>query len=125
MIDDTQELISDLLSRWHNWRSNQASGGYPTVNAACRLYRCSKQHDDINGALDTDLEHRQMEAVDLCIDRIAQPYNTALQINARNLCTGVSVWQSARLPADRVAAAELLVQARALLLIEFVKAGVA
>ena len=43
--------------------------GYPTTNAACRMYRCSRQHDSENGALDGDIEGQQMEAVDACIDR--------------------------------------------------------
>jgi hypothetical protein len=125
MIDETQQLINDLLSRWHDWKCTAAQLGYPTTNAACRMYRCSRQHDSENGALDGDIEGQQMEAVDACIDRVPQPYNTALQINARNLCTGATVWRSARLPDDRIEAAALLVRAREILLVELQRDGVA
>jgi hypothetical protein len=113
MVDGTEEVINDLLSRWHTWASQFAYVvGFNTCSSAMQQFRASRQYDSENGALDQDVENRVMAAVDACIDRIHQPYRTALWINARNLCTGCAVWRSARLPTDDLERALLVAEAR-------------
>lgn len=126
MKDDSQDLLSDLLSRWHRWIiTNPPALGFPKRNAACSLYRASRQMDDANGALDSDAESAIMEAVDRAIDRLQQPYHTAVCFHARNLATGVTVWRSPRLPENDIELAKLVVASLAKLLLEFERDGVA
>ncbi len=114
LVDDTEEVINDLLSRWHTWASQFVHvAGFNTCASAMQQFRASRQYDSENGALDQDVENRIMAAVDACIDRVEQPFRTALWINARNLVTGAAVWQSARLPADPLARAKVVTEARA------------
>lgn len=125
MIDDTDQILNDLLARWHHWSvTTPPDTGFPAENPTCRLYRVSRQYDSDNGASDTDAETRILNAVDHCIDRIEQPHRTAVQVNARNLATGYAVWRSPRLPAEPIKLAQLLADARAMLLIELRMAGV-
>jgi hypothetical protein len=114
VVDEIEEVVNDLLSRWHHW-ANQFTlvAGYNTVSAGTQQFRASRQYDSENGAIDQDVENRIMAAVDACIDRVQQPYRTALWINARNLRTGRAVWQSARLPTDAMQRALLVTEARA------------
>lgn len=125
MIDDTNALLNDLLARWHSWCVSRSPAiGYPSEAAGCRLYRASRQHDSDNGALDTDAEARTLAIVDFCIDRLDQPYRTAVQFNARNLATGSAVWISPRLPADQVERAAMVVEGRLRLLLLLRREGV-
>jgi hypothetical protein len=114
--DGVEEKLNDLLSRWHHWASQfTVVAGYYTSSAGMLQFRASRQYDSENGALDQEVENKTMAAVDWCIDRVRQPYRTALAINARNLCTGASVWTSARLPTDSMQRALLVAEARSLL----------
>lgn len=124
--DESDELLNDLLRRWHRYAATFGPAiGYPTTNAACRLYRVSRQYDDQNSALDGDLEAQTLRAVGYAIDRLEQPWRTAVHFNARNLATGVVVWQSPRLPVDELERAHLLMHARAKLLILLESDGIA
>lgn len=126
MRNDQEELVSDLLRRWHiRAVSTPPTTGYYTSNPACKLYRVSRQHDDMNGALDTDQDGQILEAVGYAIDQMEQPYKTAVEFNARNLATGAAVWRSPRLPTDDLERAQLVVVARGKLLVLLRSAGVA
>jgi hypothetical protein len=109
--------LNDLLSRWHTWGCDERTAiGFPSVSPFAKQYRASRQYDDANGALDQDVENVIMAGVDACVWAIPQPYRIALHINARNLCTGVAVWRSPRLPEDPLACAFLVSDARDMLL---------
>lgn len=126
MRDETDELLNDLLSRWHRFAaSTPPNTGFPKANAACKLYRTSRQYDTDNGAFDSDGEAAIMEAVDHAIDSMEQPWRTAVEFNARNLATGTGVWRSPRLPADGIERAHLVMHARAKLLLLLERGGVA
>lgn len=126
MRNDQEELISDLLRRWHiRAVSTPPLTGYYTSNPACKLYRVSRQYDTDNGALDTDQDGQILEVVGYAIDQLEQPYKTAVEFNARNLATGAAVWRSPRLPADDIERAQLVVVARGKLLVLLRSAGVA
>lgn len=126
MQDDSDALLNDLLSRWHRYSiSTPPDIGYYKANPSCRLYRASRQYDAENGARDSDTEASIMEAVDHAIEMMEQPWSTAVQLNARNLATGITVWISPRLPADDIERAHLLMHARAKLLILLELGGVA
>lgn len=117
------EQISSLLAQWHVWSAGFAvTNGYPAINATCRTARSSRQYDDANGSLDAHVDHLLMEAMDAVMDGIAQPWRTALCVQARNLATGYGVWSSPRLPACPLARAELLCAARNKLRDDLIKA---
>ncbi len=126
MQDTREEMLSDLLARWHRWSVHTPPAtGYYKENPSCKMYRASRQYDTENGAFDTDRENSTMEAIDHAIDRLQQPWKTAVEFNARNLATGVWVWMSPRLPADDIERAHLLMHARAKLLLLLEQRGVA
>lgn len=107
------EHINSLLAQWHAWSAGHSlTYGYPSVNTSCRSARSSRQYDDANGGLDAHIDHVLMEAVDGVIDTIADPWRSALSVQARNLHTGAQVWNSPRLPSCPKARGELLQVAR-------------
>ena len=115
-IADTDLALNDILSRWHAWASDGRTAlGYPTVSVAAKQYRASRQYDDANGSLDQDIESVIMAGVDSCVWALEDPYRTAIHINARNLCTGATVWRSRRLPENDLARALLVSDARDML----------
>lgn len=113
---DDEAILDDLLRQWHLWSiRDHLRLGYPEVSPACALYRASRQYDDQNGALDTDAHCERMQMVDTCIYSLADPWRTAVCINARNLATGRAVWASARLPQDTAERAAVAAEARGML----------
>ena len=118
------ERVNDLLSRWHAWCAGHSyASGFSSVNAACRMARASRQYDDTNGSLDAQIDVSLMEAVDAQLNEIAQPWRAALDVLARNLHTGVSVWSNPRLPLDDRARAELVYVARKKFVERLARAG--
>jgi hypothetical protein len=75
--------------------------GYPKISPSCAGYQASRQYDDTNGADDTDALGKLAIHIGHAIDRVDQPWRTALQVTAKNHAMGVSVWTSARLPEDK------------------------
>jgi hypothetical protein len=116
-MSDVDSTLEALLVRWHRWIGNESPDtGYYRINPSCALYRSSRQYDDSNGALDTDNRNAEMEAFDAAVNRLEQPYLTAIQVYARNLSTGVWSWRSSRIPVDEQDRVKLLIVARAKLL---------
>ena len=118
-------VLDDILSRWHHWASKASPcRGYAPRSCGFVQYRASRQYDDQNGALDTDLEADTMATVDFQVREMADPWRSAIYANARNLCLGLTVWSSPRLPADPLARAAVLVEARHSLTQRLLMAGV-
>lgn len=108
-----QECLDDILSRWDHWLHPIKVGyGFSASAAGCSLYRPSRQYDDANGALDDAVEHRVMQGVQACVDRLETTHRTAIYIEARNARTGSAVWRSPRMPADQILARALIAAAR-------------
>ena len=107
------EHVNSLLAQWHAWSAGHSLvHGYPTINTTCRIARSSRQYDDANGGLDAHIDNVLMEAVDGVIDAIADPWRSALSVQARNLHTGAQVWNSPRLPSCAMLRGELVAAAR-------------
>lgn len=118
-------ILDDLLSRWHSWQKvATASRGYSARAAGFEQYRPSRQHDDTNGALDTDLDVMRSAQVDFEVSQMKDPHRAAIYIDARNLCTGLNVWNSPRLPADRAEREEVIREARRMICKRLVDSGV-
>lgn len=113
MINDIGRLIDDLLIRWWQWRSPiQPTRGHGRTAAGFESWRCSRQYDDANGALDADMDDAQMRLVDASINLLDSTHRVALYVQARGLVYGHSVIGSPRLPASGPERAALLAQAR-------------
>jgi len=122
---DLNQVLNDLLARWHHWSSSYSFGkGYPSVDSACRYSRTSRQYDDENGALDSAVDNKIMEAFDAAVWTIPQPYLTAIQFQARNFHTRAQVWNSPRLPKNEVERSVLLMEARNKLMRALARSGV-
>ena len=124
MKDDTNEILSAMLVDWHRWAKGYQHVGGINTSPMFREVKTGRQWDTVDEIIDSDIEHSRMDALDHIIMGLVDIHRTALQIQARNLHTGKSVWSSARLPADERARAVILVEARAALLGKLRDAGV-
>jgi hypothetical protein len=121
VIDAT---LDQLLAMWHRWQdSYRLKTGYPKTAAGCSQYRCSRQWDDSNGALDLDADVAMCEAIDAEVNRMADPHRTAIHVEARNLVS-VRVFRSARLTEDPAELRRITAEARAMLWKRLESAGV-
>lgn len=124
MKDDTGEILNSMLCDWHRWaRGYQHVGG---INTSPMFRECKngRQWDTVAEVIDQDIENSRMEALDHIIMGLRDVYRTSLQIQARNLYTGSSVWTSARLPQDLEQRAVILADARMALTVELRGAGI-
>ncbi len=124
MKNDSNELLSDLLARWHQWAKGYQHVGGISSSPMFRNCKHGRQWDTVDEIISSDLEHSQMEAVDSIIMALCEVYRTALQLQARNLCTGRTVWTSPRLPQDMVKRSEILADARGSLSMKLRDAGI-
>ena len=125
MTDDTRYTLDSILADWYQW----AKGYLPVAGCgACAMFSAvqsgSRQWDTEGETTDSILHNAQMTTVDWIIGELVPLHRTALNLHARNLCTGRSVWASARLPEDAQARAVILGNARNALMARLVGAGV-
>ena len=124
MNDDTRELFDDILRRWHHWsrgyRPIADVGSSPMFNQA----KSGRQYETQYDLAERSLEDSTMESVDFHVYELPPTQRTAIQINARNIATGRSVWKSERLPADATERAIVLAGARAALMGRLMDAGI-
>jgi hypothetical protein len=115
--------LDDLLSRWHHWASSRPiSRGYAPKSLVCGDYKTSRQYDDANGALDSDLESATMRVVEFQVSELADPYRSCIHALARALCCGYAAWTSPRVPVEQ--RKEVEAKARVLIVARLVGAGV-
>ena len=113
--DDPDRDLLDMLALWWRYESQQIPvQGYPTECPTTAGYKASRQYDDNNGAAETDARGMLAKSIGHTVDKMPEPYRTALYVCARNRVTGVSVWVSPRLPADKDARAEIVAMALAM-----------
>lgn len=125
MNNDIQDVLSGLLADWHTWSRHTAHrSGYPGKAACFGQSRSNSQYDWQNGHESAAVDRMVMQGFDAAIQRIPQPWLTALQFEARNLAVRHQVWTSPRLPANREEREVLILEARNKLLKELAKDGV-
>jgi hypothetical protein len=108
----TSEGLIELLCLWWRYESQwMPVRGFPTSAAGMDKYRASRQHDDTNGAQETDERGKLAKRVGLAVQSIPEPERTALYMLARNRASGVSVWSSPRLPQDEIERAVIVSRA--------------
>lgn len=124
MRDDSRYHLDEILASWHAWATGWTG---VAAHGACAMFagfRSSRQWDGEDDIVDATIHNTKMKAVDFHVSELAPMHRTALQINARNLATGRSVWTSARLPADIHERARVLADARNALTNRLQNAGV-
>lgn len=123
MRDETDAILDDLLSRWHAY----CKGFQLSAQAASPMFRQAKRAKG-EQTLEAISEDAHWDGVfrsmDFHVSEMADPYRTAIYMNARNCYTGRTVWFSPRLPQDPVARAIILGEARRELIRRLVAAGV-
>ena len=104
-----------LLVLWWRYESGWLPvDGFPRECPSCSDYLTSRQYDGDNGAFETDERGRLAMSIGHLVNAMAEPHRTALYIIARNRATGVSEWQSDRLPQDKDDCAEVCATALAM-----------
>ena len=124
MKDDSRYHLDGILCDWHRWATGWTG---VAAHGACAMFagfRSSRQWDGEGDIADATIHNTRMKAVDFHVSELAPMHRTALQIQARNLSTGRSVWNSARLPADVQERALVLADARIALTKRLQTAGV-
>lgn len=125
MQNDIQSVLSGMLADWHRYCLHSAHKyGYAGKAAGFGQSRSNSQYDWQNGVEDEMVDRRIMEGFDAAINRVEQPWFTALQFEAKNLAVGYVVWVSPRLPVDREEREVLILEARNRLLRELARDGV-
>ena len=123
MKDDSNEILNSLLQDWHRWaRGYQHAAG---INTSPMFRECRSNHRQwasLDEVAEEDKSH--LEQVDAIIMALCDVYRTAISIYARNLCTGRSVWTSARLPLDVADRARIVAAAKVELTSKLRSAGV-
>jgi hypothetical protein len=123
MVNEIDNLLSDLLQSWHKWASGYQHVGGINTSPMFRGGKPNKTRDDDDG-VDGALHNSTMEAIDAQVMDMIDIHRTAILIQARNLVAGVSVWRSPRLPVDPVERHIVLLEARNALLRRLIAAGV-
>lgn len=125
MQNDIQALLSGMLADWHKWSTHtHQRHGFAGKAAGFGQSRSNSQFDWENGIESDRVDELVMRGFDAAIQRIPQPWLTALQFEARNLAVRYQVWTSPRLPADPRERESLIAEARTRLLRELEKDGV-
>jgi len=125
MQDELQHALSGLLADWHQWSQHtHTRGGLPGRAAGFGQSRSNTQYDWENGVESDQVDRKIMQGFDAAIQRIPQPWLTALQFEAKNLVVRYQVWSSPRLPANAQEREVLILEARTRLLKELARDGV-
>lgn len=125
MTDDIQHILSGLLADWHNYCTHtQERAGPAGKSAVFGSVPSNSQYDWENGVESALVDKRIMQGFDAAIQRVQQPWLTALQFEARNLAVRYQVWVSPRLPTNRAEREALIAEARNMLLKELARDGV-
>lgn len=121
---DQNAILDSLLSAWHAWALGDRAGlGFSNVSAGMGEWRCSRQYDFDNGAIDAEVDRSINRTIDFHVREMVEPYRAAIYMDAKNLSAGRHVFQSPRVPAG-IEGASILRTARATLILKLVGAGV-
>jgi hypothetical protein len=120
------EVLDAILSLWHRWQ--QADKGVNGFNRKTPVIGDTRpfrtQHHSQLEQLDADLDNFQCRQVNHEVRQMEDPHRTAIYMDARNLCLGIAVWSSPRLPDSAEARAVILKYARMFLVKRLKSSGV-
>ena len=94
------EELDCLLTAWHRWAK-----GYQYVSDihSSPMFSHSltpRGWDTVQEIVEHEIDGGRMASINFYVFELPSLWCTAIQIHARNLSTGKSVWTSARLPQD-------------------------
>jgi hypothetical protein len=125
MRDDIQDLLSSMLADWHIYCHHTADrAGYAGKAAVFGQSRSNSQYDWSNNIESEMVDRRIMQGFDAAVQRLEQPWHTAICFEARNLAVRYQVWASPRLPVDAEEREILILEARNKLLKELARDGI-
>ena len=119
-----QDTLNSLLESWHRWAQGYQHCAGINSSPMFRNSKTSRGWDTVDDIVSHEIDSGQMAAIDFHVMQLCDVYRTALQIQARNLCTGKNVWISARLPNDLETRAQILGLARTGLIVRLRDAGI-
>lgn len=125
-IPDRDAILDDVLARWHGWQMGSKVGqGFNSRALVVGDFRnVQVQYDSQLEQTDVDLEARKCRVIDHCVREMSEPWRTAIYLDAKACYTGHAVWRSPRLPSDLMVVAIIREEARQLLALRLVAAGV-
>lgn len=105
-MTDLDAKIDELLTVWHNRSSGYSFvAGYASASPMFRDVKSNWSYHDRSNGVVTDVDDRSLVraigSAIMAVPNDPEPWRTCLMLEARNLALGLSVWSSARLPADR------------------------
>ena len=132
LMDETDKILDDLLSRWHNWMREKPVNGLDRMDdPAFKKAQRAEGWDSGDDEVDELLNAQKMAAIDFHVSGdsrgqggLDNPYRAAIYVLARNCYTGRKVWISPRLPKDPAELAVLLREARNMLTRRLMTAGI-
>ena len=104
--------LDELLVPWHFWSKGYHLVGDIHSSPMFNHARTPRGWDTVAEIVEHEIDAPAMVTLNFHVFELCPEYRTAIQINARNLATGKSVWTSARLPADLMQRQLLLRDAR-------------
>lgn len=116
-VREQAETLDELLCVWYEWQQHSRVGrGFAPKALVVGDFRPGRQYDAESGVLDDELDVRRARAVDFAVtEQMEDPFRAAIYNEARNVATGLAVWTSPRLPANRADRELVVVTARELL----------
>ena len=124
MHNDSSAILDDLLSKWHAWSKGYSPVPICGADPMFRDAKSGKGWDTVSEIVADEIDGSTLEAVEFHVREMQEPHRTAIYVLARNLHTGRSVWMSPRLPVDQFARAQVVADARVMLLCRLIAAGV-
>jgi hypothetical protein len=131
MRNDSDVILDDLLSRWHSYCAGER---HITGGGADPMFRNAKSGrgwDTVDEIIDDEIASDTMDAITFHVSgdkrghgAMEEPYRTAIYVHARNLACRHPVWSNPRLPTDPKERAIVITQARSILLVRLLRAGV-
>lgn len=124
MRDDTNQILDDLLSRWHSWARGFQICAAPGADPMFRNVKSGRAWETQYEINEQEINASTMEGIDFEVGEMVEPHRSAIYAHARNLASRHAVWSNPRLPQDPVARALLVTEARRKLMDRLLLAGI-
>lgn len=124
MRNETDYLLDDLLSSWHQWMKGFSACPQPGADPMFRNAKSGRGWDSTQDIIEDELSTSTMKAIDFEVGEVPEPHRSAIYANARNLASRHTVWSSPRLPQDPAARALMVTEARRKLMDRLLLAGI-
>lgn len=124
MHNDSNEILDDLLARWHEHCTSYSPVPVAGCDPMFRNARASRYWDTTEQIADETVNTAQMKALDFHVGEMREPYRAAIHITARNCATGMFVWHSPRLPANEDERDIVILEARNMITRRLMAAGI-